>query len=63
MGKTLHINKTKLTLARGQFARVSVEIDLSKPLVSKSCFGRSIKKIKYEGLHIVCFNCGKFGHK
>lgn len=37
-------------------------VDLDKPLVP--FFVRDGKQfnIEYEGIHMVCFNCGKFGH-
>lgn len=39
-----------------------MEIDLNAPLLpSHSVDGNSLR-IEYEGLQIICFNCGKFGH-
>lgn len=62
-GKTLRIDETTYMAARGRFGRVSVEIDLTKPLKSKFRFRRHIHTIEYEGLHSACFHCGKFGHR
>lgn len=61
--KMLLVNETTLTFFQGQFAQVSIEVDLSKPLVAKFCFNRRIKKLAYKGLHAVCFSCGMYGHK
>ncbi|XP_057444629.1 uncharacterized protein LOC130736870 [Lotus japonicus] len=48
---------------RAKFARICVEIDLRKTLVSKFVFEDEEFKIEYEGLNMICFDCGKFGHK
>lgn len=47
---------------RGMFARMCVEIDITKPLVSKFKLRRRVRKIEYEGMHLVCFKCGIYGH-
>lgn len=39
-----------------------VEVDITKPLISKFVLRRKIRRIKYEGLHLICFNCGVYGH-
>lgn len=48
---------------RARFARICVEVDLRKTLVSKFVFEDEEFKIEYEGLNLICFECGKFGHK
>ncbi|KAF7833178.1 LIM domain-containing protein A-like [Senna tora] len=68
-GKTLKIDEHtlkeqngKVEVERANFARVCKEIDLRKKLLSKfRQFGR-VHHIEYEGLRLVCFDCGKFGH-
>ena len=35
IGKTLRIDETTFATARGKFARISVEVDLEKPLKAK----------------------------
>lgn len=63
IGRTLRIDNTTQATARGRFARVCIEIDLEKP-VTASCRMRGKKwQIQYEGLHDLCFTCGKYGHK
>ena len=42
---------------------MSVEVDLSKPLLSKFRLHGRVWKIQYEGLRLICFKCGKIGHK
>ncbi|KAI9122550.1 hypothetical protein K1719_006390 [Acacia pycnantha] len=40
-----------------------VEVDLQKPLLPGfSHFGEE-RRFKYEGLHLVCFTCGRYGHR
>lgn len=49
--------------SRGKFARICVELDLQRELVpSFTVFGREFK-LEYEGLHLICFGCGKYGHR
>jgi len=52
-----------LRAERGKLARLSVEVDLLKPLVPKVFLGNHWQKVEYEGIHLICFTCGKFGHR
>lgn len=52
-----------LMMERAKFARVCVEVDLRKILVSKFKLNGRIYNVEYEGLHLVCFGCGCYGHK
>ncbi|CAN1167008.1 hypothetical protein LINPERHAP2_LOCUS26982 [Linum perenne] len=63
IGRTVRIDHTTLEGSRGNFARLCVEVDLSKPLLSKYRLRRRVRRIEYEGLHVICFNCGCYGHK
>ncbi|CAN1129037.1 hypothetical protein LINPERHAP2_LOCUS5002 [Linum perenne] len=63
IGRTVRIDNTTLEGNRGNFARICVEVDLSKPLLSKYRMRRRVRRIEYEGLHTICFNCGCYGHK
>lgn len=47
---------------RARFARVCIEVDLRKTLVSKFELNCREYRVEYEGLHLICFNCGCFGH-
>lgn len=62
IGKVLRIDKTTSNAERGQFTRLSVKIDLTKPLLSKFWLKGRIWKVQYEGLHLICFKCGCWGH-
>lgn len=62
IGKVLRIDQTTVQAVRGQFTRLSVEIDLTKPLIAKFWLKGCVWRIQYEGLHMICFNCGCWGH-
>nr|KYP67366.1 Retrovirus-related Pol polyprotein LINE-1 [Cajanus cajan] len=59
----LKIDKLTSIETRGRFARICVEIDLKKKLVSHINVLGHILHLEYEGLHSICFHCGKYGHK
>ncbi|KAJ1403340.1 Zinc finger, CCHC-type [Sesbania bispinosa] len=48
---------------RGRFARICVEVDLRKVLIARFKLNGKIYHVEYEGLHLICFNCGCFGHR
>lgn len=72
IGKTLRVDihtideeKFKngvLSTERGQFARICVEVDLRKPLLAKVRVRKSFYNVEYEGLPLICFDCGRYGH-
>lgn len=62
IGRTLRVDESTFRASRGKFARVSVEIDLNKPLISKFVFAEKVHRVEYEGLHTICFECGIFCH-
>ncbi|KAJ4836147.1 hypothetical protein Tsubulata_038857 [Turnera subulata] len=62
VGKPIKVDEVTLKLSRVKFARVCIEVDLSKPLVSKFRLRRRIWRVVYEGLSTVCFSCGRYGH-
>lgn len=62
IGKTIRVDLTTSKLSRGKFARLCVEVDLSKPLLPLFILREREYRVEYEGLHTLCFNCGRFGH-
>lgn len=48
--------------ARGKFARICVEVNLKMTLVPVVRVRKSLYKVEYEGLPLICFGCGKYGH-
>ncbi|KAJ4833493.1 hypothetical protein Tsubulata_006664 [Turnera subulata] len=63
IGKIIKIDAATSSASRGKYAKLSVEVDLTKPLVSKFRLRRRLWRVVYEGLHLVCFKCGCYGHK
>ncbi|XP_061346549.1 uncharacterized protein LOC133292187 [Gastrolobium bilobum] len=73
VGRTLRIDESSLRISgqgqleeitdRGKFVRICVEIDLNKSLLSKFRIGQRQLYIGYEGLHLICFLCGQYGHR
>ena len=47
---------------RGKFARVAVELDLRKPLISQVKIDGRLQNIEYEDLPMICYRCGRYGH-
>ncbi|XP_028779701.1 uncharacterized protein LOC114736099 [Neltuma alba] len=63
VGKTIKIDRSTSVYDKGGFARICVEIDLQQPLLPFfDAFGED-RPIVYEGLHMVCFHCGRYGHQ
>lgn len=63
LGTLLKIDNLTSIQSRGQFARICVEIDLTKKLIPSILVRGVVLKLEYEGLHVVCFACGRYGHK
>lgn len=49
--------------SRGKFVRVFVEVDLTKPLKAGYNLRGVLQEVQYEGLHELCFHCGKYVHR
>ncbi|XP_057441998.1 uncharacterized protein LOC130733752 [Lotus japonicus] len=46
----------------GKYARICVEIDLTKPVLGVVGLEGTWYQIEYEGLHLLCHQCGCYGH-
>jgi hypothetical protein len=62
IGQTVKVDRNTLLQERGKYARVCVEVDLNKPLLAMFELKGEVYKVEYEGLHMLCRRCGKFGH-
>lgn len=62
IGRSVKVDCTSLSVTRGKFARVCVEIDMTKPLKSGYTLRGRVWPMQYEGLHALCFHCGRYGH-
>ncbi|CAN1824962.1 hypothetical protein LINPERHAP1_LOCUS30969 [Linum perenne] len=63
IGKTVRVDLATTIGARGRYARVCVEVDVTKPLLGKYMIEDKELKIEYESLENMCYDCGFYGHK
>ncbi|KAI5394690.1 hypothetical protein KIW84_061354 [Lathyrus oleraceus] len=62
IGNVIKVDKNTFTRERGKYARLCIEVDLSKPLLAIFVIKGRHYKVEYEGLHLLCLSCGKSGH-
>ncbi|KDO59838.1 hypothetical protein CISIN_1g037799mg [Citrus sinensis] len=62
VGIVIRIDPHTASSARGRFARIAVRLSLDKPLVSQFVLDGKVQKVEYEGLPVICFTCGRYGH-
>ena len=63
IGKVIKIDRNTESKDRGQYVRFCIEVDLTKPLLSRFRLNGRVWGIQYEGLKQICFKCGHLGHK
>ncbi|PPS01333.1 hypothetical protein GOBAR_AA19330 [Gossypium barbadense] len=61
-GKVTKLDFNMDSRARGRYARMTVFVNLGRPLISKILISGSPQRIEYENLPVVCFKCGFYGH-
>ncbi|CAI0466370.1 unnamed protein product [Linum tenue] len=62
IGRTIKLDYHTLHQQRAKFARIAVEVDLSKALVTRIRLDGAWQYLEYENLSVLCFECGKIGH-
>lgn len=66
LGNLVKVDDLTLSLSRSKYARVCVEIDLSKPLCRGFWVGDDSHQVfvvvLYERLPMFCYSCGVIGH-
>lgn len=62
IGTTVKVDEHTMGQAQGKFARLCVELDLSKPLIPFIELEGRTYGVVYEEIQLVCFECGCFGH-
>ncbi|XP_058751892.1 uncharacterized protein LOC131624996 [Vicia villosa] len=62
IGSTIKVDKTTIKKERGKYARICVTVNLTKPLLAMFEINGSCYKFEYEGLHLLCLSCGRYGH-
>ncbi|CAL1410373.1 unnamed protein product [Linum trigynum] len=63
IGRPIRIDEATRTAARSDYARVCVQVDLTRPLLSKFSIRGKKYFIQYEGLENICLNCGTYAEK
>ncbi|CAN1234570.1 hypothetical protein LINPERPRIM_LOCUS4250, partial [Linum perenne] len=58
IGRTVRLDLATAEDARARYARVCVEIDLSKPLLGKYIIDDQVFLVEYESLDNICYSCG-----
>ena len=61
IGRVLRIDSHTAMEARGRYARLCIQLDINKPLISIVLIGRFEQPVVYEGLHKLCFSCERIG--
>lgn len=57
IGGPVKVDQATDLILSGKYARVCVEVDVTKPLLAK------FKFTEYEGIHQICFHGGVYGHR
>ncbi|XP_019242489.1 PREDICTED: uncharacterized protein LOC109222608, partial [Nicotiana attenuata] len=63
IGKLLTVDACTSTTTRGRYTRLCVEVPLDQPLKTHLFIGSHNQTIIYEGLNMLCVNCGRLGHQ
>ncbi|KAI9078128.1 hypothetical protein K1719_039896 [Acacia pycnantha] len=59
IGKAIRLDIHTAQRTRGKFARMCVELDLTKPLIPEFCVERQMLSVVYESLGALCQHCGR----
>ena len=62
IGNVLRVDTHTAFETRGRFARLCIQVDVNKPLATAILIGKFEQPICYEGIHKLCFVCGRVGH-
>ncbi|KAK4252646.1 hypothetical protein QN277_014391 [Acacia crassicarpa] len=63
IGETVKVDFNTSSHSRGHYARLCVLVDLTKQLMAGFAIEGHQYYIEYEGLHMLCSNCGFYGHR
>nr|POE95194.1 uncharacterized protein CFP56_46978 [Quercus suber] len=62
IGNVLRVDTHRASKAKGRFARICVQIDVDKSLVTAVLIGRFEQPVCYKGIQKLCFDCGRMGY-
>lgn len=60
--KDIKVYRRTLIRERGKYAWLCIQVDLNKPLLALFAIKFCYSKVEYEGLHLLCLQCGIYGH-
>ncbi|XP_019184262.1 PREDICTED: uncharacterized protein LOC109179151 [Ipomoea nil] len=63
IGRPIKIDYVTNLVSKGKFARVCIELDITKPVLSRFVLNFEEWPIEYEGIHQICFKCGIYCHR
>ena len=63
IGPVLRVDSNTASEARGWFARVCVQVNLDRPLITSILLEGIVQDVLYEGINTLCFSCGRVGHR
>ncbi|KAI5418987.1 hypothetical protein KIW84_043269 [Lathyrus oleraceus] len=59
---TVNVDTNMFSIERGNYSRLCIQVDLTKPLLVIFSIKEKHYKVEYKGLHLLCPNCGRFWH-
>ncbi|CAL1380725.1 unnamed protein product [Linum trigynum] len=62
IGRTVKLDYHTEKLERGKFARIAIDLDMSKPLPTRIRLDGAWQGVLYENLPTICYSCGRIGH-
>ncbi|CAI0557812.1 unnamed protein product [Linum tenue] len=62
LGRTVKLDYHTENLLRGKFARIAVDLDMTKPLATRIRLDGHWQQVVYENLPHICYDCGRIGH-
>ena len=63
IGTVLRIDTHTAVEAQGRYARLCVQFDVSKPLITSVQIGEFEQSVIFESIQRLCFSCGRLGHR
>ena len=63
IGPVLKVDIHTANGAQGRFSMLCIQVNLDKPLIKMVMIGRLAQVVLYKGLNVLCFACGRMGHR
>lgn len=59
----MKVDKATLYRERGKYASICVQVNLNNSLLDMFSIKGKHYKMEYDGLHMLCLECGRYGHE